>query len=196
MKERKEDPDLELLEAIRAGDGSALETLMERHQVPLYYFVLRYAGEEHLARDIVQESFVRAYFRAGPFRPRSTVKTWLFKIALNLCRDAGRRRTRAPEFVSLDQTSPASTPSLDIADDTPVADEQAASSDDLSQLHEAINLLPDKLKLPLILCTLEQRTQKEAAELLSTTPKTVELRIHRAKKRLQKMLAHLETVPN
>ena len=188
------DADLPLLEAIRTGDESALEALMERHQSSLFYFVFRYAGSEIVAREIVQDTFVRAYFKAGSFRPRSTVKTWLFTIALNLCRDAGRRRSRAPTFVSLDQPVSDEKPHFEVADDGATADEQTAKSEELNHLREAIDRLPEKLKLPLVLCVLEERPHKEAAELLSTTPKTIELRIYRAKKKLREMLERLHSV--
>lgn len=194
MIKKAVDADLPLLEAIRTGNEPALESLMERHQAPLFYFVLRYAGDERAAQEIVQETFVRAYFKAGTFRPRSTVKTWLYTIALNLCRDAGRRRSRSPVFVSLDQQASEDRPALDIPDDETAADEKAARSEELSHLREAVDRLPDKLKLPLVLCVLEQRSHKEVAEILATTPKTVELRIYRAKKKLRKMLTHLDSV--
>jgi RNA polymerase sigma-70 factor (ECF subfamily) len=187
------DADLPLLEAIQTGDDSALESLMERHQAPLFYFVLRYAGSELAAREVVQETFVRAYFKAGSFRPRSTVKTWLFTIALNLCRDAGRRHSRSPVHVSISRPASDREPAFEIADGKITADEQAARAEELSHLREASNQLPDKLKVPLILCVLEQRSQKEAAELLSTTPKTIELRIYRARKRLREMLGRLHS---
>jgi len=182
------DADLSLIEAIRSGDETALETLMERHQTALYYFVLRYTGNEHTARDIVQEAFVRTYFKAASFRPRSTVKTWLYTIALNLCRDAGRRRSRRPDHVSLEPMGSDGAPGVDVADDVATAGEQAARSEEVEQLQAAIGRLPAKLRIPLVLCLLEQRSQKEAAEILSTTPKTIELRIYRAKKKLARML--------
>ena len=183
------DTDLPLIEAIQSGDETALETLMERHQIALYYFVLRYTGNEHAAREIVQETFVRTYFKAASYRPRSTVKTWFYTIALNLCRDAGRRRSRRPDFVPLGPVGSDGAPGLDVADDAAMADEEAVRSEDLDRLHLAINRLPEKLRIPLILCLLEERSQKEAAEILSTTPKTIELRIYRAKKKLTRMLS-------
>jgi len=187
------DADLPLLEAIRTGDEPALEALMERHQSTLFYFVLRYCGNEHDAREVVQETFVRAYFKAGSFQPRSTVKTWLFTIALNLCRDAGRRRSRAPKLVSLDQPATEGKPPLEITDDGVTADERTARVEELDHLRQAIDRLPEKLKVPLILCVLEQCSHKEAADLLSITPKTVELRIYRAKKKLRGMMGNIHS---
>ena len=186
------DDDLPLLEAIRSGDEAALEALMDRHQTPLYYFVLRSTGDETTAREIVQETFVRTYFKASSCRPRSKVKTWIYTIALNLCRDAGRKRSRQPAFLSLDQPSSDGQPAFDIPDRSlDPAPEQAALSEELDQLREAITRLPEKLRSPLVLCLLEGRPQKEVAEILSTTSKTIELRIYRAKKHLERLLPGL-----
>jgi RNA polymerase sigma factor (sigma-70 family) len=190
------DTDLPLIEAIQSGDETALETLMERHQTALYYFVLRYTGNEHAAQEVVQETFVKTYFKAASFRPRSTVKTWIYTIALNLCRDAGRRRARRPDFVLLGPMGSDGAPGIDVADDAATADEQAARSEELEQLQAAIDRLPAKLRIPLVLCLLEQRSQKEAAEILSTTPKTIELRICRAKKKLTRMLGSTRVIHN
>lgn len=189
------DADLPLLEAIQEGDEGALEELMQRHQSPLFYFVLRYLGNELAAREVVQETFVRAYFKAGAFRPRSTVKTWIFTIALNLCRDAGRRRQRSPVFVSLDEPAGKGSRPLELAGDEDAAYETAAEREELEHLRAAINRLPKKLKVPLVLCLLEQRSHKEAAEMLETTPKTVELRIYRAKKKLRQLMGQLRALP-
>ena len=88
------DPDLPLIEALQAGDESALNELINRHREPLFYFVYRYLRDEMAARDVVQETFVRVFFKARTFRPRSSVKTWIYTIALNLTRDEGRRLGR------------------------------------------------------------------------------------------------------
>ena len=61
---------------------------------PLFRFAFRYLRDETAARDVAQETFVRVYFKAASFKPQSTVKTWLYTIAVNLCRDRLRRRCR------------------------------------------------------------------------------------------------------
>lgn len=185
------DADLPILLQIQTGDEAALESLMERHQTALFYFALRYCGNDLAAREVVQEAFVRAYFKASTFKPRSTVKTWLFTIALNLCRDAGRRRASAPKFVSVDEPAAEGKPPLEVEDGRRTADESAEHAEALKNLRYAIDQLPEKLKVPLILCALEQRSQKEAAEILETTPKTIELRIYRAKKKLRGIMTKL-----
>ena len=184
------DPDLPLIEALQTGDDSALNTLMAHHREPLFRFVFRYLRNETAARDVVQEVFVRAYFKAKTFVPKASVKTWLYAIALNLCRDEVRRLARHP-LNSLDAPSPLSSrTSNELADGGVQPDEQATRSDRHHALQRAIDRLPEKLREPLILYALEGKTQQEVAEILGTTLKTVELRVYHAKTKLRSLLAN------
>ena len=182
------DPDLPLIEALRAGDDSALNGLIHRHREPLFHFVLRYLHDDVTARDVVQETFVRVYFKAGKFQPKATVKTWIYSIALNLCRDQGRRLAKRRTDVSLNAPRPGDRPALEIADASPGPDEQAGQGDRFSALKRAIDRLPHKLKTALVLFSLQGLSQREAAGLLGTTPKTSELRVAHAKQKLREIL--------
>ena len=88
------DPDLPLIEALQASDDSALNELMGRYREPLFHFAFRLVHEETAALEVVQETFVRVYFGARKFKPKASVKTWMYSIALNLSRDHFRRLAR------------------------------------------------------------------------------------------------------
>ncbi len=176
-----------LIEAIQAGEDLALNELIQRHREPLFRFAFRYLRDETAARDVAQETFVRGYFKAGTFRPQSTVKTWLYTIATNLCRDRLRRLGKHRHDISIDVPHEDGG-HTELADAQPIPSEQTAQSDRFKFLQRAIDQLPHRLKLPLILCALEGKSQKEAAEIIGTTPKAVELRIHHAKVKLRDAL--------
>ncbi len=182
------DPDLPLVQALQAGDDSALNTLIERHREPLFRFVFRFLREETAARDVVQETFVRVYFKVGKFLPRSTAKTWFYAIALNLCRDHVRGLARRRGEVSLDAPAAEMQPGFEPAEPRPGPSEQAVESDRFGRLQSAIDRLPHKLKSAIILCSLEGMSHQEAAEILETTPKTIELRIYHAKEKMREFL--------
>lgn len=184
------DPDLPLIESIKAGNDAALNELMHRYQEPLFRFALRYMGDEIASRDVVHETFVRVYFKAGKFKPKATVKTWIYTITLNLCRDQSRRLSRWRTSLSLDARCPDALPSLEIADPALSPVDQAGQAEGFLALRAAVDRLPHKLKSALVLFSLEGHSQKEAAELLGTTPKTVELRVARAKQKLREMLTN------
>ena len=185
------DPDLPLLEALVAGEDLALNELIQRHRDALYAFVFRYLRDETAARDVVQECFVRLYFKAASFNPQSTVKTWLYTIAANLCRDRLRWLGRRRNDVSLD--APPRGGSGDTrpeqVDVSPLPSERTAQADRFATLQQAIDKLPHKLRLAVVLCSMEGKTHQEVADILGITPKTVELRVYHAKAKLREILA-------
>jgi RNA polymerase sigma factor (sigma-70 family) len=194
------DPDLPLIRALQAGDDSALDELIRRHQRPLLHFVYRYLRNEAAARDVVQEAFVRAYFKAAKFEPRATVKTRVYAIAVNLCRDEIRRIVRRGWTVSVQAAAPVSPDSAELVDPNLTPKEAADEEDQFSALQSAINQLPRALREALVLFALDGHSQRETAEILGTTPKTVELRVYHAKAKLRRLLGgvlgRLERTPD
>src|SRR6266480_1425867 len=86
----REDADLALVRALEAGDDQAFGALMDRHQKGLFRFIFRHIPNEADALELTQTAFVRVYFNIGKFRPTAKFITWLYRIALNLCRDHTR----------------------------------------------------------------------------------------------------------
>lgn len=168
-----------------------MDVFVRRHQEALYGFALRYTGNATLAREIAQETFVRAWLRAASFRPdsKATVKTWLYAIALNLARDEARRRSRWGRiFIWFDETN-GHDPAPETSDlQTLPPDIHADGHERLEALQSAIARLPEKLRAPLVLCALEGLSQNEAAVVLGTTRKGVEQRIQRARAKLRDCL--------
>jgi RNA polymerase sigma factor (sigma-70 family) len=178
-----DDPDLPLALALQSGDDEALAELMRRHREPLFRFIQRYVLDHTTAADLVQETFVRAYFHVAQFRPQARFATWLYRIALNLCRDhsrsAGARQARlTTTFSATDDATTERTPR-----------DEASTHEALRQLEISIERLPHDLKAPLILTALEGVAQERCAELLGITRKAVETRVYRARKLLEKSLS-------
>lgn len=182
------DPDLPLIQALQDGDDSAMNELMTRHREALFHFAYRVVRDESAARDVVQEAFVRAYFGARKFQPRASVKTWLYSIALNLSRDHVRRLAKRRGEFSLDHEAAGQQARHDLADKAPSAQDTAGQGDDFALLQRGIDQLPGKLREALIVFAIEGKSQREAADILGTTPKTVELRVYHAKKKLRQWL--------
>src|SRR5262245_58899519 len=89
---KEEDSDLALVQALQNGKDGTLNELMDRHREGLFCFVSRHVGNQTDALELTMETFVRAYFNIGKFRPKAKFATWLYQIALNLCRDHLRSR--------------------------------------------------------------------------------------------------------
>ena len=185
------DADLALVRALQSGDDSALDQLMERHQEPLYRFIRGYVLNDADAAEIAQETFVRAYFNIGRFKPSAKFATWLYRIALNLCRDHAKssrtRRAALTESLSPDAGADGAWErQLPAAGDTPA--EAAITKEQMRALDAAIAQLPHDLRTALSLAVFEQRSHQESAELLGTTAKTIETRVYRARKLLLQLL--------
>lgn len=163
---------------------------MNRHRELLFHFAFRVVRDETAARDVVQESFVRAYFGAAKFKPKATVKTWLYAIALNLSRDHVRRLAKRRGEISLDHESGAAAAKPAVTDTAPLASDIAGQMDDFAVLQRGIDQLPEKLREALIVFAIDGKSQHEAAGILGTTPKTVELRVYRAKAKLRAWLTN------
>lgn len=179
------DSDLEALHKAARGDEAGLNELMARHQEALHRFAYRYLGNAADADEVVQETFVRAWFKAGSFQPRGKVRTWLFSIAANLCRDRLRLAHRRISTLPVDEERTAQGQAGQIV---AASDSRTAARDDLQRLQAEIHRLPHKLKAALILCVLEGHSHEEAATLLGVSTKAVELSIYRARKQLRERL--------
>jgi RNA polymerase sigma-70 factor (ECF subfamily) len=177
----QEDPDLALVQDLQAGKDRALNSLMDRHREGLFRFVLRQVHNEADALELTMETFVRAYFNIGKFRPAARFATWL--------------RSRAYKY-SLQTTSfdaPAEEggdPSLLLAAERR-PDQRADRREELIALEKAISELPEDLRNAFILSALEDRQQAETAELLGISLKAVETRVYRARKLLLEKMSKM-----
>jgi len=190
------DDDILLIQRLIDGDESALSILIERHKAPLFRLAYRYTHNPTDAADITEETFVRLYFNAHRFKPKSTVSSWLFTIAANLCKDHLRRQKKNAHFLvqPTDFNHPASpyptsSDYLGTHSSTPAT--ELNTEETLAEIHAAIHALPHKLKFPFIFCTLEAHSYDACAQILKTNRKTIETRIYRARQQLRKQLAHL-----
>jgi len=189
----QEDPDLALVQDLQAGKDRALNSLMDRHREGLFRFVLRQVHNEADALELTMETFVRAYFNIGKFRPASRFATWLYRIALNLCRDYLRSRAYQYSLQTTSFDAPAEEggdPSLLVASGRR-PDQRADRREELIALEKAISELPEDLRNAFVLSTLEDRQQAKTAELLGISQKAVETRVYRARKLLLEKMSKM-----
>lgn len=180
---RPDESDAALAARAVKGDRSAFNLIVRRHQEPLYRFIRRYVGDADEAYDLLQETFVSAWQALGRYDSSRPAATWLRRIALNKCRDWGRRRAVRRFFygaASLDG-SPAADAAASVNRDR---DNEAT----LSNLDRAIAGLPVQLKEPLLLTAIEGLSQIAAGEALGISAKAVETRVYRARKLLAEAL--------
>lgn len=176
--------DGELANLSLAGRDAAFGEIVRRHRSALYRLVFGNVGDADESLDLVQETFIAAHRALARFDAARSMRAWLATIAINKCRDWGRRRTIRRLFTfarPLDEAK-------HVADDRPGADVEASDRQELGRLRRAIAALPAPLREPLVLHLLDGASQAETAAILSITEKAVETRIRRARLKLAEQL--------
>jgi RNA polymerase sigma-70 factor (ECF subfamily) len=171
-------PDSALVDAARAGSHLAFETLVDRYRAPVVRLAYRLTHDADEAKDIAQDSFLRAYRRLGDFHPDRPFARWLFVIARNASLDAIRRRRRAASLVTKE----------DNALLEPGPEEVALRNDEALRVHVALEALPPNYRDVLELYYLSGLRYREIATELAIPIGTVKTYISRAKRRLREEL--------
>jgi RNA polymerase sigma-70 factor, ECF subfamily len=176
--------DEELVEACLAGDSSAFDVLVGRWDRKIQGAIYRVLGSEDEARDLSQEAFLKAYRGLGSFKREARFSSWLYQIALNLCRDRLRRR-RGRTMVSLDeldeggaQLSAAPPSALDLVETRDLQRTVAA----------AVAGLPEEQREVIVLKEYQGLTFLEIAEILDVPISTVKTRLYRGLGHLRERL--------
>src|SRR5438477_10678096 len=184
--------DEELVARSIGGDSDSFNELVLRWERPIYALAYRTIGREEDARDVCQETFLRA-FRALPgFRGQAKFSSWLYRIALNLCRDWIRRERRAPvvqppEGVDLIEMAAAAEPSESI-------EELVARQDLARAVERAMALLPEEQRTAIVLKEYHGLTFQEIAELVGCPLSTVKTRLYQGLTVLRRELAKKATL--
>jgi RNA polymerase sigma-70 factor (ECF subfamily) len=179
--------DEELVALSMGGDADSFNQLILRWERPIYALAYRVIGREEDARDVCQETFLRA-FRALPgFKGQAKFSSWLYRIALNLCRDWIRRHRRAPvmqmpEGMDLVEAVAEAGPVESIED--LVARKQLSAV-----VEEAMKLLPEEQRTAIILKEYHGMTFQEIADLQGCPLSTVKTRLYQG---LTVLRRHLE----
>lgn len=179
--------DEELVALATAGDMDSFNQLVSRWERPMYALAYRTIGREEDARDVVQDTFLRAYRGLKGFKGQAKFSSWLYRIALNLCRDWMRRERRAP-LVQV----PEGTDAVDLAD---AQASPAESVEDLVARREmsravakAMADLPEEQRAAILLKEYHGLTFQEIADTLNCPLSTVKTRLYQGLSVLRRRL--------
>lgn len=163
------------------GDDAAFEELMRTHQTLIHSLTFRMTGSLADAKDLAQETFVRAYRQLDSYQGTSKFSSWLYRIGVNACLDWQRRERRRTEiyhhFGEMADTV------------TPAESESALDLDELSQdVQAALMKLSAKQRAAIVLTVYGEHNHAEAAKILGCSETTVSWRIFTARRKLKKLL--------
>jgi RNA polymerase sigma-70 factor, ECF subfamily len=178
--------DEELVARSRGGDLDSFNQLVLRWERPIYALAYRVIGREEDARDVAQETFLRAFRALSGFKGQAKFSSWLYRITLNLCRDWIRRERRtpvsqAPEGVDIVELAGESEPSETI--------EEMVSRRELGRaVAKAMSMLPDEQRTAIVLKEYHGLTFQEIADLLDCPLSTVKTRLYQGLTVLRRQL--------
>jgi RNA polymerase sigma-70 factor (ECF subfamily) len=168
------------------GDADSFNQLVRRWERPIYALAYRTIGREEEARDIVQETFMRA-FRALPgFKGQAKFSSWLYRIALNLCRDWVRRQRRTPTV-----SAPEGVDLIELASEQGPAEsiEELVARRQMSEaVAEAMRALPEEQRTAIVLKEYHGLTFQEIADLQGCPLSTVKTRLYQGLSVLRRQL--------
>ncbi len=159
-----------------------LMEIYDQYYQPVRRFILNTVRNEWLADDLVQETFIRINHHLETVRDATKLKSWIFRIAYNLCRDHFRRQAKSP---TLDQGEI-------IEETTPSAGATTQKELEQFQMRQCVfglvNHLPEPLRSVIILADVDEFSHQEIADIIGITVANVKIRLHRARKKLKLLL--------
>jgi RNA polymerase sigma-70 factor (ECF subfamily) len=172
----------ELVTAARAGDRAALDGLVRTTYADTYTLAFRLTGNEHDARDVVQETYLRACRGMRRFRGEAQFATWLYRITANCASTADARRARNRTEVLSDELAPADSR---LEHDPEFS---TAAIDDRNAVAAALGQLPAGLRQVIVLRDIYDLRHGAIAAELGITEAAAKVRLHRARRRLRDVL--------
>jgi RNA polymerase sigma-70 factor (ECF subfamily) len=186
--------DEELVARSMGGDLDSFNQLVLRWERPIYALAYRVIGREEDARDVAQETFLRAFRALSGFKGQAKFSSWLYRITLNLCRDWIRKEKRtpvsqAPEGVDIIELAGEATPHETI--------EQLVGRKELGRaVSKAMAMLPEEQRTAIILKEYHGLTFQEIADMLDCPLSTVKTRLYQGLSVVRKQLEDAGVKPD
>ncbi len=174
--------ELELIERAQQGDMSAYGELMNLHHRTVEKFAFQCGVQADDVQDVTQEVFIKLYRFLHQFH-RDRFTTWLYKITLNAARDYYRKENREKDKELKLQDEPSYGAPVRSAEDRILVFEEDR------ELHQAIQLLEEKYRIPIVLYYFQELTYEQIGEVMNIPLATVKTRLLRSKEQLKSALA-------
>lgn len=179
------------LEALKAGDREAFAKLVEMTSAQIYRMMLRILGDQQDAEDVLQETYIKAFRSLPDFEGRSSVTTWLYRIAVNEALMLVRKRK--PQAISVDDDSSfdpeTESDALEITDFCCLPEGELLSSESRRFLDQAVQNLPENLRVVFVMRDQEGLSIQETAQALDLSESNVKTRLLRARLQLRQELS-------
>ena len=189
MVELTNQPDISI-EALRDGDRAEFARLVDAYSAPIYRLGLRMLGNEQDAEDVLQNTFLNALTHLSGFEGRSSILTWLYRIAVNeslMSMRRGKPEVNIDDVDTSDDTDDFSP--TQFVDWGSLPEDVLLSTEGKQALDRAIQNLPEKLRMVFLLRDIQELSIKETADALGLTESNVKIRLLRARMSLREQLS-------
>jgi len=180
-----------LIQKYLAGDVGAFNTLVWRWEKPIFNFILRYIGDADLSKDVMQQTFIRSYRSLKKLKDHRKFSTWLFQIALNLCRDELKRNrhTMLPiDEARCESDSERQVKTVLTADPREHPGALTESNDLALLLKQALQQIPEEQRVVIIMKQYHGLKFTEIADILKEPLNTIKSRMYYGLTALRKVL--------
>lgn len=185
-KSRKETFDLE---ALRSKDRLEFARLVDSYSASIYRLANKILDNPQDAEDVLQETFIKAYQNLAGFDGRSSILTWLYRIATNESLMALRRKKRATVSIDAPDNDDGEQEPLEIVDWCCMPEEELMSSETKAYLKQAIDSLSPNLRVVFLLRDIEGLSTEEVSDVLGLSEMAVKTRLSRARFKLRELLS-------
>jgi len=178
------------VEALRAGDRAEFARLVDAYSAPIYRLGLKILGNPQDAEDVLQNTFLNALMHLSSFEGRSSLSTWLYRIASNeaLMQIRRKRKNVSIEDLQTEGSDEGILPEI-FMDWSVLPESELITEESKAKLDEAVSKLPESLRLVFVLRDVEGVSIKETAEILNLTETNVKTRLLRARMALREQLS-------
>jgi RNA polymerase sigma-70 factor (ECF subfamily) len=177
------------LQDLRAQDRVTFARLVDLTSKPLYFLLLRILNDEQDAEDILQETYIKAFTALPGFEGRSSLKTWLFRIATNEALMLIRKRKPQVQLSELDDDSEEMEQPKEIVDWCCIPEPELMTAETRKKLNEAIKNLPVNLRTVFMLRDMQGFSGEETAAIVGISVDNVKTRLLRARFKLREELS-------
>ncbi|MFZ5979562.1 MAG: RNA polymerase sigma factor [Candidatus Zixiibacteriota bacterium] len=186
-----QDDETALIAGALEGDQKAYTFLVNKHKTAVFHIIQKIVKNEEASRDLVQETFMKAFNSLATYRSEYRFSTWLYKIAANTSIDFLRKKRI--QALSLDQPIETrdGTVELEVADYSYHPERDLENKEQRFSIETAIDSLPEKYREVIVYRHKDDKSYEEIADLLGIPVGTVKARIFRARELLKKKLKNI-----
>ncbi|WP_254062077.1 RNA polymerase sigma factor [Acidobacterium sp. S8] len=182
--------DAEIMLRVRDGDDQGFNYLIEKYRKPIIHFMFRMVHNQAIAEELAQEVFLRVYRSRQTYRAEARFTTWLYRIATNLGVNYARdtKHERAAQNVYLDQPDPETGTTPDVADTTPLVEQDLVRDERMHAIRQHVMALPERQRTAVLMHKYQGMDYKQIGEVLKLSESATKSLLFRAYQTLREKL--------